>query len=208
MATRSLYTANLAELCALDEKMLREEIGRPAQSEPKIQVALIPDVKTMKWHHAREEFATKEMLARVPDIKGAYIKTDAGDQVWCIWTRTFDSDEAGNTLHILRLVIEGERLARSSESEPIILEHSDQAKVQASAALLQAAQLEASKWDMKDVQIWNPSSLTVLAARELEPAAQVIHRDEKSIASLRWHGVDPEECSKVDWVGNEKYGWC
>ena len=47
---------------------------------------------------------------------------------------TFGSDEAGNTLHILRFVIEGERLARSSESEPIILEHSDQAKVQAGAA--------------------------------------------------------------------------
>lgn len=52
---------------------------------------------------------------------------------------------------------------------------------------------------MKDVQVWNPSSLTMLAAREFEPAAQVIHRDEKSIASLRWHGVDPEERSKVDW---------
>lgn len=114
MATRSLYMADLAELCALDEKMLMGEIGRPAQSEPKIQVALIPDVKTMKWHHAREEFAAKEMLARVLDIKGAYTKTDAGDQVWCIWTCTFSSNEAGNILHILRFVIESERLARSS----------------------------------------------------------------------------------------------
>ena len=114
MATRSLYMADLAELCALDEKMLMGEIGRPAQSEPKIQVALIPDVKTMKWHHAREEFAAKEMLARVPDIKGVYTKTEAGDQVWCIWTCTFSSNEAGNILHILRFVIESERLARSS----------------------------------------------------------------------------------------------
>lgn len=208
IATQPLYTADLAEMCALDEKMLREEIGRPTKSERNIRVALIPDVKTMVWHHAREEFAAKEMLATVPDIKGAYIKTSAGDQMWCIWTRTFGSDEAGNTLHILRFMIEGERLARFSETEPIVLEPSDQAKVQGGAALLQAAQLEASKWDMRNVEVWNPSPLIVLAAREVKPAVQVIHRDESSIASLRWHGADPEERSKVDWVANEKYGWC
>ena len=183
-------------------------MGKPIPSHSKIRVALIPDAKTMIWHHAREEFAAKEMLGKDPNIKGAFVKTNAGDQVWCIWTRTFGSNEAGNTLHILRFVIEGEGLACTSETKHFVSEPSDKAKVRAGAALLQAAQLEASKWDMKDIQVWNPSSLTVLAAREVEPAAEVTHRDEESIASLRWHGIHPEERSQVEWVCNEKYGWC
>ena len=203
-----LYAKDLPELCELDEKWLRKEMGRPQNAEPKTRVALIPDVKTMQWHHAREEFAAEQMLGRKADIKGAYSKTDAGDQTWCVWTCTFGSDEAGNTLNILRLVIEGEEICGSDGVEPASLNVPSQKKVQGVAAVLSAAQLQAAEWNMKDVQIWNPTPLTILAARRIEPTSAVIHRDEDSITSLRWHGADPEECSRVQWVCNEKYGWC
>jgi len=202
-----LYAHDLAELCQLDENWLRKEIGRPQISGSRTRIALVPDLKTMQWHHAREEFAAEEILGRKAEIKGAYTKTDAGDQIWCIWTRTFGSDEAGNTLNVLRLVMEGEEICRSDGAEPTNLDTSSQKKVEGAAAVLRAAQLQAAEWNMKDVQIWNPTPLTVLAAREVEPTSEIIHREEESIASLRWHGVDPEERFRVQWVGNEKYAW-
>ena len=202
--TRPLYSRDLANLCEQDERILRQEMSTPTPFESKIRVALIPDVHTMTWHHAREEFAAKELLNRAPEIKGAYVKTDSGDQVWCIWTRMFGPD---NTLHILRFMIEGETLTRSVEHEPLDLGHLDHGRVRAATAVLQAAQLEAGKWPMKHVEIWNPTPLAIQAARQIDPTIHVIHREEESITSLRWHG-DPGEHAKVEWLLNEKYGWC
>ena len=177
----------------------------------KTRVTLIPDLKTMQWHHAREEFAGREMLGREPEIKGAYRDCEGSSQVWCIWTRTFGSTEAGNTLNILRIFVEGDentvRHGSKTGGQLSDLTSADQAKLQGAAAVLCAAQIEAARWDMKDVQIWNPSPLVVLAARQIEPSTELIHRDDESIASLRWHG-EPEDRTKVEWVSNEKYGWC
>ena len=174
----------------------------------KTRVALIPDLKTMQWHHAREEFAGREMLGREPDIKGAYADCEDSSLVWCIWTRTFGSTETGNTLNILRFFIQGEEDIVRDESGAtcnLTLKSTDRAKLHGAAAVLHAAQVEAAKWGMRDVQIWNPSPLLVLAARHIEPSTELIHRNDESIASLRWHGVPGEE---VEWVSNEKYGWC
>ena len=192
----------------MDEKLLRADIVRDVPSN-KVRVALIPDLETMQWHHAREEFAGKEMLGRMPDIKGAHADCEDGSQAWCIWTRTFGSTEAGNTLNILRFFIEGGNVRDESETKDDFTGSSsiDQAKLHGIAAVLHAAQVEAASWDMKDVQIWNPSQLIVLAARQIEPSTELIHRADESIASLRWHG-DPEDRAKVEWVGNEKYAWC
>ena len=207
---RLLRADDLEELCSLDEKSLRAHIAKDIPSK-KIRVALIPDLKTMQWHHAREEFAGREMLDREPDIKGAHARCEDGSQVWCIWTRTFGSTKAGNTLNILRFYIEGEEDTARYDSEavgdPTDSKSISHAKLQAAAAVLHEAQVEAARWDMKDVQIWNPNPLTILAARHIEPTTELIHRDSESIASLRWHG-EPEDRTNVEWISNEKYGWC
>jgi len=41
----------------------------------------------------------------------------------------------------------------------------------------------------------------------------VVHRDEESIASLMWYAASPSPdagrvADQVEWVCNEKYGWC
>ena len=155
---RALRADDLEELCSLDEQSLRARIAREV-SRGKTRVALIPDLKTMQWHHAREEFAGREMLGREPDVKGAHADCRDGSRVWCIWTRTFGSTEAGNTLNILRFFIEGEEDAVREnpgiKDDLTDLESTDQAKVHGAAAVLHAAQIEAARWGMKDVQIWN-----------------------------------------------------
>ena len=126
----------------------------------KTRVALVPDLITMQWHHAREEFAGREMLGRYPNVKGAHADCEDSCHVWCIWTRTFGNTEAGNTLNILRFVIEGEditvRHELKAENDLTDLESTNQAKIDGAAAVLHAAQVEAAKWNMMDVQIWNP----------------------------------------------------
>ena len=148
------------------------------------------------------------MLNKDPNFKGALASTKGGERAWCIWTRTFGENQAGNTLNILRFVIEGDEILRSDGEQSIRPDASKEAVVQAGAAVLRAAQLEAAKWNMHDVQLWNPTPLAVLSARVVEPSTHIIHRDKESIASLKWHGIDPEDRGKIEWIGNEKFGWC
>ncbi len=212
--TTAIRAPDLAELCRLDEESIRAKLSSAAEGPSKVRVALIPDAQTMQWHHAREEFAAKEMFGRTPDVKGAMAQDESsGERVWCIWTRTYGNDRAGNTLNILRLVTEGveEDLMRqgppaANNAEPP--NPSTKQKIHATSLVLQAAQHEAAKWGMKDVQLWNPTHLCVLAAQQIKQGITVVHRDEESIASLRWHGEEVPEGWEVEWVGNEKFGWC
>ena len=206
-----LYAEDLTDLCKADEALLRARLGKIASRERCILVALIPDVDTLQWHHAREDFVARELFNKLPLTKGATVKGAGEMRVWCIWTRTFGNETDGNTLNILRLVIEGEdllELQTSEEGSPKTgLQDSDHERLHATMSVLQAAQREAAVWSMKDVQIWNPTPLATKAIKQLDPAASLIDRDEESIASLRWHGpkLDPVP---IHWLGNEKYGWC
>ncbi|MCJ1275773.1 hypothetical protein MMC21_003576 [Puttea exsequens] len=200
--TKPLFAKDLTQLCSLDEQWLRKALQTPVKT-PCIRVALIPDAATLQWHHAREEFYGKEMVGRDPGVKGAYVKIENGDRIWCIWVRTFND----NTLNILRLVIEGEDIFYADDEGITTHNAGNETKIKAVAAVLRAAQVEAATWNLKDVQIWNPMPLVVLAAQQIETASQVVHRDEESIASLRWHGIDSDR-ELVQWVGIEKFGWC
>lgn len=201
-----LYAYDLPALCSLDQTLLRKTI---AYHIPSTRVAFIPDVETMQWHHAREEFAAKELFNRFPEVKGAISEGPEGERAWCIWTRTFGSTPESTKLHVLRLVIEAEQdIGRQMPSDATIsaTDAKSTKAVRAVAAVLVAAQREAGVWDMDHVELWNPSPVTVLAAREVLPGAEIVDRDEESIACLRWSGEGNGE--DVDWVGNEKYGWC
>ncbi|KAK3714949.1 hypothetical protein LTR37_007439 [Vermiconidia calcicola] len=197
-----LKSQDLAELCAIDDKLVRTRLST-SSGEDRTAVALLPDTETMQWHHAREEFVGKELLGKPPVIKGA-ITGEKGSRVWCYWTRVWTNpqEEGENTLHILRLVIEDEAFsdfAPASTETTAKIKGSQTAK--AIAALFAAAQTEAAQWDMHEVQIWNPTSTTLAAAQLLNGKAAVDHRQDESITSLRWYGEGSWE--NVDWVCNE-----
>lgn len=185
------------------------------QSEKgKTVVAIVPDVEHLQWHHAREDFVCKELYGKTPEIKGAIVGTEPGNRVWCVWTRMWynsdPKDSKGNTLHILRLVVEDPQYddyAAASEDKTAAAKGS--AVSAAIAALFAAAQVEAHKWNMGEVDIWNPTSTTLAAGRVLDPSVEVTHREKDSIASLRWYGEGSEDpVTDIEWVGNEKYCWC
>jgi hypothetical protein len=209
--TRPLYASDLPELCAIDERLVRETM-RSGLADNKISVALLPDIATVSWHHAREEFVGKELHGRVPEIKGAIVGTEPGKRIWCYWNRMFYNPDPlaceENTLHILRLVVEerGTFTWEKASADVGMLKY-----VPAITALFKSAQTEAAKWNMAEVEIWNPNDVTVKAAQNTHLEAKVVHRDTESIASLMWYGErtkDGPVADYVDWLGNEKYGWC
>lgn len=205
-STTPLHAEDIAALCSLDQTLLRQKI---AHRNPSTRVAFIPDIETMQWHHAREEFAAKELFNKHPLVKGAISAGREGERAWCIWTHTFGSKPESTKLHILRLVIEAEQDIGRQMPDGATTNGTDAQStgaVRAVAAVLLAAQHEAEEWGMHHVELWNPSPVTVEAAREVLPGAEIVDRDEESIACLRWSGEGNGE--EVDWVGNEKYGWC
>ncbi|KAI9870525.1 MAG: hypothetical protein M1830_004132 [Pleopsidium flavum] len=222
--SRPLYASDLAELCDTDEKLIRRSLSLQP-SNKKTRLALVPDVETMAWHHAREEFAANELQLREPKIKGAIVGNEAGKRAWIIWTRTWNGDpyrkdDTDNVLNILRIVVEEEEdVGREDFHDLVNTTNGDSSSspndgahmrksVQSVASLLLAAQKEATKFDLSEVQAWNPTRTTTQAAKVAYPAvAAVIERDSQSIASLKWYGSG-SALDEVEWIGNEKYGWC
>ena len=179
-------------------------------------VALVPDLETLQWHHAREEFVARELHGRSPEVKGALTTYRAGKcpatkRVWCIWTRTFGNQDNGDVLDILRIAIPAEKddIASSDGHEPETFKPNADSQALAIAHVLRAAQVAAGEWGMKHVHAWNPTAPVVYAAQLLDPAVQVVERENESITSLRWHEPAPDVTHEAtEWVGNEKFGWC
>lgn len=205
---QTLKSEDLAYLCEADEHSLLSQVSK----SDKPTVALVPDLATMSWHHAREEFVAQELFGRTPDVKGAIVTTEAGHQAWCIWTRVWASpgDKHGHTLHILRLVVEdGDGSAQhdfSPATEDGVAAVQSLPAVKAVAALFAAAQKQAAEWDMRAVEFWNPNNVALAAARKLDKKVSVEAREKESICSLRWYGKGTGE--DVQWVCNEKFAWC
>ncbi|KAJ4326078.1 hypothetical protein N0V94_000240 [Neodidymelliopsis sp. IMI 364377] len=202
---RPLYAGELPELCKIDEELIKESLKSRAKSS-KTAVALIPDIETAQWHHAREEFVGQEVHGRVPKIKGAIVGDEVGKRVWCYWTRVwYNEDPAvikGNTMHILRLVVEEDVLGSNKASE-------GEGHAAAIAALLALAQREAEEWKTEHVEVWSPSASVLAGARVLDKSAEVIERDSESIASLLWYPEhEGSAIDSIDWTSNEKYAWC
>lgn len=214
-ATSPLHAADLPELCKLDEQLLHSRLNHASATRKNV-VAIIPDIQTITWAQARETFVADQLYPgdKKLDIKGAIVSTESGKRVWCYWTRVWSSSDLSNVdkneFHILRLVVEDPNyLDFEAATEVGLSEAADSEIVKAIAAVLNAAREEAGRWDMGHVELWNPTSATLAAARLLEKGAGVTHREDESIASLRWYGEDPEHAlDHVEWLSNEKYAWC
>ncbi|KAK5121760.1 hypothetical protein LTR85_004635 [Meristemomyces frigidus] len=213
MPVSKLESKDLPELCAIDERLLRQRLAKESSSG-RTAVALVPDCATLDWHHTRETFVATELNGGTPPEfiqggRGALVEVKPGSRVWCYWTRVWTNpqEEAPNTLHIMRIVVEdGAYSDISPATEEGLEKVKDSPVVTAIAALLSTAQVEAERSGMKEVQLWNPTSTTLAAARMLDSTSAVVHREAESIASLQWYGEGSWQ--DIDWVCNEKYGWC
>jgi GNAT superfamily N-acetyltransferase len=183
----------LAELCCVDEKLLRADLAqRPAG---KTHAALLPELDALLWHLMREDFMTKCIFGRTPSVRGA-VAGEPGKRVWAVWMRGYYgglNKMEGNTLHVLRVVVEDEK-------QP------DEELVVGLRSIVQIAQAEAAEWKTQDVQMWNPTPKLSGLIKKCGVEHEFVVRDKDSIASLMWYGEEPT--AEIDWVANEKYAWC
>jgi GNAT superfamily N-acetyltransferase len=191
---KRLANPDIPDLCTLDENYIRRDLANA--KDGKTHVALVPDHDTMQWHHLREDFLTSKIFAKSPKTKGA-IAGELGNRIWAIWTRSFYGPlvpESGNVLHILRLVLEDD--TASDENA---------AKLK---SILQIAQEEALDWKLDDVEIWNPTPVVKSLIQKTGLKHKEEDRQQESIASLMWYGEGSGKMDEIEWVGNEKFGWC
>lgn len=172
-------------ICENDVKNIKDDLSHlPA---PRAVLALTPCYETMQWHHLREEFMTNKLLGSSPDIRGA---TSGG--ISAVWTRAYygplEDPKAGNTLYILRL--SGEKQGSENDLK----------------AVLEVAQAEAARWKCGQVQLWNPSKQVEELVSKTGIKHNTVHREKDSIPSVMWYGE--EEPDEIEWLHNEKFGWC
>jgi GNAT superfamily N-acetyltransferase len=192
---------DLAKLCYDDENVLRKAIEQRAKLLPstngktKVCAALIPDLDQFLWHMMREDFITKHIFGKTPEVRGA-LYGEAGQRVWAVWVRGYYGNVDNikdNTFYILRFVVEDEEKV----AEEYVAE--------AFSNIMRLAQEEAREWRSFDIQLWNPSPLLKSAAAKSGLEHTMVDRETSSIPSLMWYGE--EETAAVDWVLNEKYAW-
>ncbi|KAL1986978.1 hypothetical protein VTN96DRAFT_5134 [Rasamsonia emersonii] len=174
----------------------RELLRAASEKSPGAKVGISPDYDHMLWHWAREEFYEENNVfsKKSPVVKGAGVDSR---NVYCAWTKTLGETPKSHALYILRWVYD----------EPTTTSQ-EQATIEAMAAVLRRAQLEAHETNMSRVEFWNPTPLMVKAAQMLNPSASVVHREESSITSLKWNGAEQGLGNDVEWFWNEKYSWC
>ncbi|KAH6856144.1 hypothetical protein B0I37DRAFT_300342 [Chaetomium sp. MPI-CAGE-AT-0009] len=190
---KALGYHELAELCAVDEKLLRADLARRGSGKP--HVAILPELDALLWHLMREDYMTKSIFGKTPTVRGA-VAGEPGKRVWAVWMRGYYGGLKKlewNVLHILRVVVE-------DPNQP------DEELIAGFRSIVQIAQHEAAEWKTRDIQLWNPDPKLKGLVEKCGIESEFVNRDKDSIASLMWYGEEPT--AEVDWVANEKYAWC
>ena len=209
---KELLSGDLASLCKKDEAMMRTRMA--GKSDGKIQMMIVPDHNHMLWHHKKEEFVGEKLFEKQPRVKGV-VTGQPGNRIWAIWTHRFYGDprcaSSGNTLYILRLVMENQAVASN------LLFHGGEVDFDAVQRELQAeqmknvlesAQIEAAEWNLRDVKLWHPTPLIESLIEWTGIKYYKVEREEKGIGCLFWYGEGNGTGDTVEWIGNEKYAWC
>ncbi|KAG8157306.1 hypothetical protein KVR01_012690 [Diaporthe batatas] len=217
VTARLILESELETLCGRDEAMVRKAMATPSRASKRVVV--LPDLNHMLWHIRKEDFATNHILGEIAEAKGA-IAGAPGTQVWIVWVRRYyehpdhpeQEDRDGvNVLYVLRLVIEADETANKPHEDYLEPISADIYVEQAAAlkSVLQAAQAEAAKWRLDQVQIWDPSPLAQSLLEKSGIDASRVERQTDSIASALWFtkGSDVRELSP-QWINNEYYAWC
>ena len=206
-----LRAGDLAQLCKADEAMLRGAMT--SKADGKLRMMIVPDHDHMLWHHKKEEFVCEKILGKQVMAKGAIVGQPP-NRTWAIWTHRFygdpESASSGNTLYILRLVIENQGNWHILLPDREVRYDPGYLRLQAAQlkTVLQAAQAEAAQWNLSSVNLWNPSPLVQELIERTGLQHCKVEREEESIASLLWYEGRSDEDESVEWIGNEKYAWC
>ncbi|KAF9360789.1 hypothetical protein BGX26_007740 [Mortierella sp. AD094] len=170
----------LLELVEKDAQWLRETLQRQVESSntEKVFVAVTPEPTCIAWLNARSRI-TAQSLKVSQDGPTILGVQDSQTNSFVLWFHDF----VHHQLYIIRWRVD------------------PKSGVETTRALLQATQAEAQMWKLPKIVIWNPDqSLVDILGLEISK------RDE-SISSVGFVSAE-YDAKNVEWVLNEKYGWC
>ncbi|UZP41033.1 hypothetical protein NXS19_008849 [Fusarium pseudograminearum] len=195
-AVKPLTLDDILELTARDEEIIRNKV---ASSTSAASAAIIPDKETIGWHMSRVDFMCNRIFSRTPTIRGV-LYTPPGapnSRIWASWTCSFYGgvdEPSKNIVRILRLTIEDESI-------------SDEALAKGIEAISGFAQKEAKEWLCSKVELWNPEERIKRVTESIQSlGVKFVVKDYEHLASLNWFGKDHNQ--EVDWIANERFGWC
>ena len=201
-----LEKEDVPQLCEEDKALRLAALAKGEPGGP-TRVMTVPDAEHMMWHFAKAEYPSEKIFGCLPSIKGA-MAGERGSRVWVTWKHTWHRHPSvpidkeapvENVLYILRLVIEN----RNPK-----LEQLDQL-AENLRCVLHAAQVEAGRWQLECVRLWNPTPLVQDLVGRIGIENTLIERQTDEIASLNWwQQIEAEEKDNVEWVACEKYVWC
>ena len=210
---RALQAEDLGKLCEEDQDRVRGRMASGSR-QGEVQMMLVPDHDHMLWHHKKEEFVCDRLFGKRPTVRGA-VAGAPGNRIWAIWTHRFYGDpklaSSGNTLYILRLVLEDQEALNDVTSDgrqSSISTKRSGTQTDILSAVLHRAQAEAAEWNLGRVILWHPTRLVCNLIQLSGLQYRLIERENEGIASLLWYGKGSGKEDTLDWIGNEKFAWC
>lgn len=193
-SAKPLTFDDLPPLATVDEQLLRKTL---TPSPTQTRIAIIPNIDSLHWHLLREDFMCNHIFSGTPTVRGAIYTppNQPNSRIWAVFTRNFYGGAANpekNVLNVLRFVVEDENV-------------SDDVLAEGVKAIMGLAQKEAKEYLCTKIELWNPDERLRKASEGIE-GVEYVARESDSIASLQWFGNGSVD--NIDWVANEKYGWC
>ncbi|KAF9182215.1 hypothetical protein BGZ51_007075 [Haplosporangium sp. Z 767] len=182
---------DVTELMTWDATLLRQSMkswlnksATALSTNNHVLAAVLPEPNCINWLLARSRFMARHVLKLDPcEITALGVKDTQSDS-FVLWHHDFIDS---------RLFITRWRLDSKTRD--------DQRDVIAQA-MVRAAQIEAQRWNLSTVVIWNPEqSLADLLGLGIR------QRYEKAIPSLGLVSSPEMDPENVEWVVNEKYAW-
>ena len=202
---------DLAALCEADERMIRAALATPTDSG-RDRFIILPDLDHKLWHIRKDDFATKYLFGKIPQLKGAIAGT-RGNRVWAVWTHRYygqpSIEPSMNVLYILRLVLEGgesDSMSTVDSDDPQRIRNKERAATL--KAVLRAALNEAVEWKLDYIKLWEPSSWILSKIVDSHIPHRPVVREEESIASVMMYDKTAALDRPPVWINNEHYAWC
>ncbi|KAK5663177.1 hypothetical protein OQA88_6594 [Cercophora sp. LCS_1] len=187
---RYIESEELRGLCLLDETQLTRRFNQ-FPTDGRTHVAFLPTFAQMSWHLVQVDFMAEKLQGMTPSNKG--VVTDDGGS-WACWKHDWND----KTLKVLRI---------AHMNETTVEQRVDNIKV-----LLEAALVEASRWQLPNVVIWNPNEEMTPGSKAVGNAhpenVMVIfsERMDTRLPGFRWAGG--KDARLTVWEDNYAYSWC
>ncbi|KAF3066529.1 Lysine acetyltransferase [Daldinia childiae] len=185
--TRPLTTDDIPRLCERDVECLKDDFQKYDLPKDSVLVTILPTTNMITWLQARIAYMNNQSNGKTPEVKGSIC--ESADS-WIYWY--------SDLLH-RKMTIQRVKLPRDQDQAT---------STRAIARLLLDAIEEAAKWELLEVDLWNPSpelhNATKLLNSELGIKVTNQKRESEHIPCLRWRGGEKRS---IIFSPNEFYPW-